>query len=153
MTKEIFETASIGMRYWFILVIGFMLFALIYVSVAEFRQRKNVMGEVGKYIGYLEIVGGADDVLGRRIGIMEENMVGSSIHADIVIHKPGIKKNHAMLYRKDGRLMLMPMAKGATKINHRRAERVHEVYTGDILSFGDVDCRLFLKEKDEEDDD
>ena len=102
MSSEIYQTVAFGMRYWFILIIGLMLLTLILVSRSEYRERKAVMGEVGQYIGYLEIIGGADDVLGERIGIMKENLVGNSRSADIVIADPSVHKNHAMINRKRG---------------------------------------------------
>ena len=151
MSSEIYQTVAFGMRYWFILIIGLMLLTLILVSRSEYRERKAVMGEVGQYIGYLEIIGGADDVLGERIGIMKENLVGNSRSADIVIADPSGHKNHAMINRKKGRVMLIPLNGSDTKINGRKATHPHEIFTGDSVSFGDIEASVYIKPQEEED--
>ena len=153
MPSDVYEAVAFGMRYWFLFVIGVMLITLIAVSVSDIRQRKNVMGEVGQYIGYLEIIGGADDVLGERIGIMKENSLGNSRMADICISHPSVKKNHALLYLKDGHLILTPLDNSATQINGRRATRPHEVVTGDTVRFGDIEAYVYVKEGSGEEDD
>lgn len=144
----VYNAVAYVMRYWFILVIVAVLVTLIWASVSELRQRKNVMGEVGKYIGYLEIISGSKNSIGVRIGMMDENMVGSSRSADIIINHPSVKRTHAMLYKKDNALILTPLQKGHTLINGRRATRAHQLNSGDVISFGDVQAEVFLKKRD-----
>jgi len=152
MASAIYDAVAFGMRYWFILIIGIMLLTLILVSNREYRERKAVMGEVGQYIGYLEIIGGADDVLGERIGIMVENMVGNSRNADIMILDPSVARNHAMINRREGRLMLVPLENAMTKINGRRASRAHQIFTGDRVSFGNIEALVYVKGQEEDHD-
>ena len=153
MPEAYYDAIAFAMRDWFILVAGLMLLALILVSRSEYRARKAVMGEVGAYVGYLEVIGGADDVLGERIGIMNENTVGSARQADIVINDASVQKSHAMIYKKGDKLILTPLQKGMTKINGRRAVRPHELFTGDRVSFGNIETLVYVKPKGEDDDD
>ncbi|MBQ9942155.1 MAG: FHA domain-containing protein [Christensenellaceae bacterium] len=145
MSGAVYETVAYIMRYWFIAVIGLMLLTLILVSRREYRERKAVMGEVGQYIGYLEVIGGADDVLGERVGIMKENRLGSSQSCDIVISDPSVRKNHAVIYKKDDQVILVPTEAGSTRINGRRATRPHAIITGDVVQFGDISARVYVK--------
>ena len=154
MSSELYSAVAFGMRYWFIFIIGLMLVAVVAASVSEYKQRKNIIGRVSSYVGYIEIVRGPESILGTRIGIKTENMVGSSRSSDIYITDPSIARSHAMLAMKDGELFLTPMANAKTKINGRRAAKTHQLFTGDTVSFGDVDVYVYIRqEEDEEGDD
>ena len=151
MTQDLFDTFSLGMRYWFIAVIAFMLIALIAVSLAELRERRNVMGEINEYIGYLEILS-ADGENGKRIGLKEQNMIGSSSSADIIFRNASLKRNHAVIARDGDKLLLTSVGGGKTCINGRRVgERTFELFSGDKLTFGDIECTVFVKEETDED--
>lgn len=143
---QLYDTLSFVFRYWFLFLAAMMLLLLVLNSRAEYRERKAVMGEVGQYIGYLEIVGGAEDAYGMRIGLTPENIVGSGKNADIIIEDRSVRKSHAMIARKGKGVMLQPLSeKAETRINGRRAVRAHRIITGDIVSFGNIDARVYLK--------
>ncbi len=146
MFSTLYDMISYAMRYWFLLLTGIMLFAIIFVSRAEYRQRKSVLGEVSQYIGYLEIVSGVPEEKGVRIGIARDNTVGSGKSADIIIQDDSVDKAQALLYKKGNKVILSPLSKSNTKINGRRAVKAHRIFTGDILSFGNVDTRVFLRQ-------
>lgn len=72
--------------------------------------------------------------------------MGSGKSADIIINDRSVLKNHAMIVRKDKGVMLQPLSeKAEIKINGRRAVRAHRISTGDIVSFGDIDAKVYLK--------
>ena len=149
----IYEAIAYGMRYWFILVVGVMLLGLVSISVSEYRKRKSVMGEISQYVGYMEIIYGDEDVLGTRIGIARDNIVGSARTADIYITHPSIQKNQCRIYMEDeAHMMLEPLKGGVTKINGRRCTTPHEIFTGDIVTFGDVDVEIYVREEQDEAD-
>jgi hypothetical protein len=151
MNNALYDAVAFGMRYWFLVLIALMLFGLIAVSVGEYRSKKSVMGEVVQYIGYLEIVDGVPDAEGLRVGLMKDNMIGSGSKADILIEDASVSKSHALIHLKDDRLILSPVGKGVTKINGRKATRTHGVFSGDLLTFGNVSAYVYLKESDEDD--
>lgn len=145
MSDALYDAVSYGMRYWFLILIALMLFTLIVVSVREYRQRKSVMGIVGQYIGYIEIVDADESAIGARVGLMKENTIGSSKRADIIIEDETVAKLHARIYVRNGALVLVP-ADRDTKINGRIAMRPHEIFSGDTVSFGAVTGRIYIKE-------
>ncbi|MEF9863605.1 MAG: FHA domain-containing protein [Christensenellaceae bacterium] len=140
-----YEVVAYALRYWFIFVTLAILIAVIYISYKEYKEKQFVLGEIGRYGGYLEIVGGPAEFLGDRFGLTDENTIGSSKKSDIMIPDETILKAHALIYRQDGELFLSPLDKAATMINGRRATTAHKLKTGDTLSFGDVDMRIYIK--------
>ena len=153
MDSAMYEAIAFVMKYWFIIVIGIMLFSMAAVSLSEYRQRKNIIGEVTQHKGYIEIMDDNPDIDGTRIGIMEENLVGSSRSADIYITHPSIQKNHARMTMRDGKLFLTPLNNSEVKINGRRAAKTHRIFTGDVVTFGELDVYVYIKERGDEDDD
>lgn len=154
MAKTLFDTLSLGMRYWFIAVIALMLIALISVSVAQLRERKSVMNEIRRYIGYLEITAPAEFNVGERVGITTENSIGSAETSDIIIHHPSVAKAHAVIAMKEDKLMLTSLGNVRTYINGRRvASHSFEIVSGDTVGFGDVTCLVYIKDESDEDED
>jgi hypothetical protein len=143
--ESAFEVVSYAMRYWFIALILVVLIALIYISYKEYQQKKYVMTELEQFAGYMQITGGPREFIGDRFGLAEENVIGSAQGCDIIIPDRSILPHHAKIYQKDDDFYLVP-AKGAdTKINGRRAVNSHKLKTGDKLSFGTVDLRVYFK--------
>lgn len=154
--QAFFEALSFAMRYWFLFVMAIILILVIAVSVGEYRQRKWVMGEIGRYVGFLDVVDAEDEnLVGIRFGLFPENSIGSLKKSDVYLKDPSVLKTHALMYQKNGDMYLSPMSNGVTTINGRRASKAHKVYGGDIITFGDVTTRLFLRAKggEEEHDD
>ena len=73
MINSIYQILAIGLKYWFILVAIIMLWLIISTSRREYRERRSLLGQLGNYIGYLQIVGGLQGEKGTRIGISREN--------------------------------------------------------------------------------
>ena len=149
MRDVLYDAVAYGMRYWFLLLIALMLFTLIAVSFSEYRQRKSVMGIVRQYIGYLEVVGGDESAIGMRIGLTEENIIGSGKRSDILIDDELVAKTHAQLYLREDRLFLKPLGGNRVRINGRIAVREHEIFTMDVLTFGSISCTVYLIEKED----
>ena len=63
---------------------------------------------------------------------------------------PSVHKNHAMINRKKGRVMLIPLNGSDTKINGRKATHPHEIFTGDTVSFGEIEASVYIKPQEEE---
>jgi len=153
MAKTLFDTLSLGMRYWFIAVIALMLIALISVSVAQLRERKSVMNEVKRYIGYLEIIAPAEFNAGERVGLTTENSIGSAEISDIIIRHPSVARAHAVIGMRDGKLFLTSLGNGRTYINGRRVStHTFEIVSGDCVSFGDVECMVYIKDESDDED-
>lgn len=148
VSNAVFNTISLGMRYWFLIISGIMLLMIVVISKREYKERQAALGEIRYYIGYLEILGGMpkEDV-GVRIGITADNTVGSGRSSDIVIVSPSVERSHALIYRQGNKVMISPLSRGETKINGRRAVKNHQIKSGDVIEFGKVGLRVFLREE------
>ena len=146
MDSQAYVALASVTKYWYLLLIALILLSLIAVSVSEYRQKKKIRKEVGRFIGYLELKGD-----GTRIGLTNDNLIGSGSRADIIIESPKVAKNHALIYYHDGQMILRPLYKD-TKINSRKAIREHEIFTGDVVEFGDVAFDVHIKKEAEEDE-
>ena len=146
--EALYSALSFAMRYWFLFLILLIVIALIWVSVSEYRQRKFVMNQIGAFVGYMDIIDGPEEIVGQRIGLTNDNSIGSSRRADIWIEDPSISKTHALIYARDGHMYMSPMQNSATQINGRRASKVHEIYTGDTVTLGDVTVEIYIKGDD-----
>jgi len=150
MSEAVYGTVAYVMRYWFFGLVCAILLGLILISIREYKNKKTVMGEVHRYIGYIEILCGPEDMVGTRIGLTAENTIGSSQRADIMIADRSVQRSHALIYlSEDGSLVLSPLGGGKTKINGRRAIRAHEIKTGDIVAFGNIEAYVYIKELEE----
>ncbi len=145
MNGSMYEVVAYIMRYWFVFAMFVILIAVIYASVSEYRQRKYVMKEVGRYVGYLEVESGPEDFIGERLGIEEENTVGRLKRSDICINDYSVAKTHALLYQKGGDLILSPMGRASTMVNGSRITKPQALKTGDVVTLGEVDVRVFIK--------
>ena len=147
MDSQAYAALASITKYWYLLLIALMLLSLIAVSVSEYKQKKKIKKVVGRFIGYLELKSD-----GTRIGLTNDNLIGSGSRADIIIESPKVAKNHALIYFHDGQMMLRPLYKD-TRINSRKAIREHEIFTGDVVQFGDVAFDVHIKEEAAEDED
>lgn len=140
-----YEVAAYALRYWFIAAVVAILIAVIYISYQEYQQKKFVMSEIGQFGGYVKIIGGPREFVGDRFGLREENTIGSDAQCDIVIPDRTVKRSHADIYREGDDYYIRPAEKAPTKINGRRATSTHRLKTGDAVSFGDVETRVYFK--------
>ncbi len=140
-----YEVVAYALRYWFIAAVLVILIAVIYISYKEYQQKKFVMSEISQFGGYAKIIGGPEDFIGDRFGLREENTIGSSQNCDIVIPDRTVSPNHAIIFKDGDDYYLRPMEKAPTTINGRRAVNTHKLKTGDAMSFGDVQMRIYFK--------
>lgn len=146
MSTPVYEAVAYTMRYWFIAVACGILIAMIVASYRTYKEKKTVKTELSRYLGYLEIIGGPDEFLGDRFGILEMNQIGSDESADIILPDSSVAPVHAFLYMDNGDLILEPHVKNArTQINGRTAIRPHMLKTGDVIAVGDVEFAVYIK--------
>ncbi|MBQ3274113.1 MAG: FHA domain-containing protein [Christensenellaceae bacterium] len=147
MSPSVYEAIAFAMRYWFILVIAIILIAVIVISVREYKARKSVMSRMAEFAGFLEIVGGADDLIGEKFGICDENLIGSAYSCDICIPDKGVKKKHAVIYIRDDVIMVRPVGRSVILVNEDLVKGPHALRTGDVISLGNASLRVFIKRK------
>lgn len=146
MSAPVYEAVAYTMRYWFIAVALGILIAMITASYKTYKEKKTVKSELSRYLGYLEIIGGPEEFMHDRFGILEMNQIGSAEDGDVVLPDESVAPVHAFLYMENGDLILEPHEKrAATKINGRTAIRPHALKTGDVISIGDVQFAVYIK--------
>lgn len=150
MNDALYDAVAFGMRYWFLLLIALMLFTLIGVSVAEYKRHKSIMNMVGTYVGYLETEP-TEDEPALRFGIAKGTVIGSGKRADIIIDDPEVSKTHAVILRRGNKTAISPSGGSEYFLNGCRYDRPCRIYSGDVLVFGSVRMRVFLKEEQTDD--
>lgn len=145
MNGSVYEAVAFAMRYWFVFVMFMILVAVIYASISEYRQRKYIMEEVGQYVGYLEINSGPEEIIGDKHGIRQENTVGRLAKSDICIDDYSVAKTHALLYKKGDDLYVSPLGRAETMVNGKKVSKPQILKTGDIITLGEIDARVFIK--------
>ncbi|MEI6100706.1 MAG: FHA domain-containing protein [Eubacteriales bacterium] len=145
MSGSVYEAVAYAMRYWFVFATCVILIAVIYTSVSEYRQRKNILDEVDSIVGYLEISAGPEDWIGNRVGIRAENTLGRLAKSDICLDDYSIAKSHALLYKKGDDLVISPLGKAETSVNGRLIAGVQVLRTGDTIEIGDIQLKVFIK--------
>lgn len=75
-----------------------------------------------------------------------EQTVGAGDKNDIVIERPAVSWNHALIICRNERTLLQDSAStNGTFVNAVRVQRPRELRHGDVIRFGNVDYKLWLK--------
>ena len=148
MGKPVFETISYIMRYWFIFLTLLILAYMFLISIRDYRNKRNLMSDLGRFMGYLEVTDAEEDIVGIRVGITEDNLIGSGSSADIVINAEGIEKKHARLFENDGVFYLESYASTPMKVNGKVYSSQAPVKNGDYIEIGSIELYLFLRSGD-----
>lgn len=145
MSGSVYEAVAYAMRYWFVFATCVILIAVIFASVSEYRQRKSILEEVDSFVGYLEIEAGPEDLVGNRLAIRAENTLGRIPKCDICLDDHSIAKSHALLYKAGGDLIISSLGKAETLVNGRLIEGKQVLRTGDIITLGSIELKVFIK--------
>jgi len=99
---QVFEAVSLMARYWFVLLIGYILLRIVQNSLDEYKIDKRLRKEGEQsYLAYLKVVDADDaDLMGLVFGLNDYNTIGKSIECDITIPDKTMKKKHAKIYKK-----------------------------------------------------
>ena len=83
----------------------------------------------------------------EKFGICDENTLGSAYGCDICLPDKGVKKKHALVYYKDGGIFIQPLGRCVVLVNDELVRDAYALKTGDIISLGSIELRVFLKRK------
>ena len=61
----LYEAFSLAMRYWFVAAILIVFLGAAGISTKEYRQKHFVLGLARSSIGYLNVLSGPEDILGK----------------------------------------------------------------------------------------
>ncbi len=82
----------------------------------------------------------------RHSILLGEQTIGAGDKNDIVIEQPAVSWNHALIICRNDRVLLQDSAStNGTYVNDVRVQRPRELRHADIVRFGNVDFKLWLK--------
>lgn len=77
-----------------------------------------------------------------------DNTLGAGHNNDIIIDRPAVSWNHALLICRNGKIFVQDSAStNGTFINRKRIDRPVQLQNGDALRFGNIDYHVWLKEQ------
>lgn len=153
MYANAYDIVASSMRYFFLLLIIYILLRLVQHSFSEFRAVQQIKKRVRSVSpGYLEALL-PEEFLGRRFPLGRENTIGRSKRCNISIPLPSLAPTHAFIYEKKGGLYISDYgSRQGVLLNDERIGRHEEyLYTEDKLQFGGFICVLHLSGEEEDD--
>ena len=145
MQSALYDAVAFGMRYWFLVLIALMLFALVAVSISEYKRHKKVMNKVTRFIGYMEIIDGDESSLGLKLGLDKKTVIGSGKNADIIIEDALVLRTHAVIEQIGPSFFVTPALGASVILNGAVKKETSVIKSGDILSFGSVKAAVHFK--------
>jgi hypothetical protein len=111
MGQETYSLIAGIMKYWFILLILFILYRTLRDVFAEYKEaRRDRKDAYYAHIGYLEVVECSDErLIGAVYGIRRSCYIGRGALCDIRFKLPGLSKTECYLYAKGGFVFIRNM--------------------------------------------
>lgn len=158
MYESGYDIVTLGMRYFFIALILYILLRLILQSITEFKAVQNIKRQVrGVSPGYL-MATAPEELAGEVYRLRRENTIGRGKRCDISIPHSSLAQLHAFIYEKQKGLYVADYGSHAgVLLNGEPIKKREELlYTQDELQLGDLIFRLHLTgeeqaEKEEDD--
>ena len=147
----LYEAFALSMRYWFLIVIFIILIGSVGISIREYRQKHYVLGLARLSIGYLRVLSGPEEILGENLQLMQQNTIGRSRRADIMLRDRSVDKAHCLIYKDEtGEVLISRITQDDITINGVQLEDNALVFTGDVICIGNVVTELNIKYEDEQ---
>lgn len=144
----LYDAAALAMRYWFLIAAAIVLLGVTGISIKEYREKRLVLSVAQSSIGYLNVISGPEDIINENIQLMRENTIGRSRGVDIVLRDPSIIKAHSQIYKTEGGIFVNRLGNGEVAVNGEIIVSSVEVFGGDVICFGNIVTRLFIKEEE-----
>ena len=155
MYETAYDIVAMGMRYFFLVLIAYILIRLVQHSVREFRAMQQVKKKVRSIApGYLVALS-PEEIAGERYALKQENTIGRGRWAEVRIELPSLALTHALIYeKKDGLHVADCGAQSGILLNGERIKKRREelLYTRDTLQLGEALLMLYLSGDEEEEE-
>ena len=148
MSSSAYEVVAMIMKYWFILILLYILWRIAENALREHRVYKRIKGEIDKYFRGFILIEACDieELIGRRFGIRKENVFGRSKRCDIAIPSSSLQTSHGMIARRGKKLMLFDLSGGkGLLLNGELIARQAELQHGDEIRAGKTVLRIDLE--------
>lgn len=146
MYESAYEIVALGMRYFFIVIVFYILIRLILHSFTEFKAVQKIKQQVrGVSPGYLEALA-PDELKGETYPLRRENTIGRGKRCDICVQQPSLAQLHAFIYEKKNGLYVTDYgSRAGVLLNGDMIKKREELlYTRDELKLGDVVLKVHL---------
>ena len=153
MYENAYDIVAMGMRYFFLLLILYILIRLVQHSVSEFRAVQQIKQQVRSVSpGYLEVKE-PESLRGEKYALRREDSLGRAKRCTIPIQLGSLAPVHAFFYEKKDGLYVMDYGSSAgVLLNGERIRKREELlYTSDILQMGELVMKLHLAGEEEDD--
>ena len=148
---ETFDIVALGMRYVFLILIGYILVLTVKQSVKESRSVREVKKGIAGGTGWVLTITEPELYKGERFELFRENIIGSSVSCDISIKAKNVAPVHAAIYEKKGRTYITDYgSKTGSLVNGVRiGRRGSEIEPGDDIRLGLLRFSITLDREDE----
>lgn len=147
MDPQIYEAVALMARYWFVLLIVYILLRIVQNSLEEYKidRRMRLEGE-HSYLAYLKVADADDpDLLGLVFGLNEFNTIGKSIECDITIPDSTMKKKHAKIYKKGSDWVLEHKKRSFVFVNGEESDGLVLLNDNDNIVFSGTMVKFIIR--------
>ena len=148
MDKGAFDILSDVMRFWFIILILYILFMVVRNSFSEYSlTQQNLKGRLS-FANWLVLVDCPDkSIIGNMVGLRNENHVGNKKTNDIILPYQGVSKQHCVIYNKGGHFKIDDLkSRYGTFVNDERINKKQLLQSGDIITCGSIKMKYIIEE-------
>lgn len=136
------------MRFWFIIIILYILLRTVQKAVQDYRYTKSIRTELDRrFFGYLTCErSDAPELVGFRQVIRRETLIGRSPRCDLCIPSRCVDLSHALILARDKQLILCDMSAGSgVRLNGERIPKEAVLCHDDVIGVGETDIRVSLE--------
>lgn len=142
----LYEATSLALRFWFLIVAVIIVLGVTSLSIKEYKDKRMVLDVAQSSIGYLAVISGPEDVMGENVPLLEQNTIGRSRNADIMFADRSVEKAHSQIYLcEDETVMINRLGRGDVTVNGVKLDDSAPLKSRDIVCFGNVVAKVFLK--------
>ena len=148
MAGETYSVIATIMKYWFILLILFILIRIIFQAIREIRViRENKKDAYFTTIGYLEVTESEDShLVGELFKLKRETYVGRGSFCDIRIKSNDLSPTECYIYKKGNTVFIKDEgSKQGVLVNDRELVNEMRLRDEDMISLFGVLFRVRLK--------
>lgn len=153
MYESAFNIIVLGARYFFVVLILYILLRVVLHSVTEFKSIQSIKKQVRGVSPGCLVVSAPADLAGKRFELARENSIGSLARSDICIEHKSIAPTHAFIYEKKQYLYIMDYGNSPVSVNNEQVKKREErLYNEDEIMLGEVSLLLHLSDDEDYED-
>lgn len=139
MPETTYRLIAMGMRYFFVAAILFILARIVHQSMLEYREIRRIKRQLdGTYASYILFIR-PESLYMEQYVLSRENTIGRSRKCDVRIRDRSVKRRHTVLYEKNGEMYIAASGRKRVQINGTYLKRQDgQLADGDVVTLGDA---------------